>query len=182
MWIRIDCIRIHKIWWIRIQPRSRFIKLPTWFQNMFQNFKQNLCIFKLRYYRLAIFLGSDLKIIISTTKPPNICWFYSFPFAFPSFYSKILTQFKTLFIVFLQQKQGSQSNMQTKHVSIAKIMKLPLVIWRFEGEASNFWRRGEVVVRMLRTWVKNPRWRPLADYDNQLIRSGDVKWVNWPQN
>ena len=66
-------------------------------------------------------------------------------FCFSFIYSKILIQFKTLFIFFLQQKkQGSQSNIQTRHVSKTKIMKLPLVIWRFEGLASNFWRRGEV--------------------------------------
>ena len=104
-------------------------------------------------------------------------------FCFSFIYSKILTQFKTFFIFFLQQKTGltvKYANKTCLENKNNEITFSDLTFWRLGFKI--FGDGEKLVVRMLRTWVKNPRWRPLADYDNQLIRSGNVKWVNWPQN
>ena len=88
MWICIDSmrIRIHEIWWMRIwiQTGFRTIKSPKRFQTIFQNVK------KKNIYKsapiLPIFLGLDLKTIIShEKKPPKMSWLNSaFPFIYTS--------------------------------------------------------------------------------------------------
>ena len=72
MWIWINClrIRIYKIWWMRIRiQNNKITKLIS--NNLLKSRKKYIFKSVFKPYRLATFLGSDLKNIISYEKNPH---------------------------------------------------------------------------------------------------------------